>query len=1353
MSDESAQTHLRPSQPSTDASLESLLGEVAGEYFDRLTGGERPEIEDYVERYPEIAEQIRAAFPALQVVGDSRAGSELPRVDSDLAGRKTLGDFRILHELGRGGMGVVYEAEQLSMGRRVALKVLPFAALAQDKSLQRFRNEVRAAGALNHPNIVPIHSVGEERGVHFFAMQLIRGQTMAEVITQLVRLQNSGQPLQDTSISQTLSVTGVLDFGGSANEPTQEFSTVKDDDLDVVSTPSTDTRRETKARISTEGQTDSRPTFVRSAVRLGVQAAEALQHAHDEGVLHRDIKPGNLMLDAQGQLFITDFGLARIETDVGVTMTGDIVGTLRYMSPEQALAKRIVIDHRSDIYSLGVTLYELLTLRPPFDGEHRQELLKQIAFEDPPKPCQISRSIPRELETVILKAIEKNPDERYSTAAELSEDLQAFLEDRPIKAKPPTLFQRTAKWSRRHKPLVWSASLSIVFLMVAGLILLAISNQVVTKERNQKAAALTQRTTALSAKDDALAEKDKALAVADANFEKAREAVDQMLTRVGAGRLMDVPRMTAIRAELLQDALKFYETLLQQDPDNLLVRSQMANAECSLGTVLKTLAQNPEAESRIHSAITTQEDLVKKSPDNRMFRSRLAGSYNNLGWLLGGPRIKESENAHRSATALYESLMANNPKEPSYRWELAHSYQSIADCLNSQGQLDEAETFARQALGLFRVSDTGGRDFHSAAYSKLAKILQGKNEYEQADTAFANAIRIQRELQHELPLDSPTPRFLALMLLDHGELLQQLQRYDQAQECFTEAGDIWELLMRSYPNAPDYGEHFSDARKALLKLFVATEQTEAMEQLLSELMPVTAVEYEGRARLLQKLGRNDEALANYQKAVELEPDDALRHRTLAIFLNHVLHSEFRDYDSALQHAAKAVELKPDDYSSLVLLASILSGRFNDTTQALIHLDHAAEVAPHRASAYVIRARIHQSNQEYARALEDADKAIQLDPSSQSYVQRARAHSALKHWDAALADYKLAEEANREDSYVYDERSGIYSAQGRYEEALVDLNKSLQIAPLKDWVYKRRGLVHFRLSQFDKALADITRAWELNLTDLSFLTWIPANEIADCPDTEFRNGFLELVDQAVDLNEHSQRALTTRAEIMIAFGKAEQALEDLKAAASYADASYYTSYQAALLALHLNDLPFYQAICDQMQEKFTGSGDLRELHFTAWTCALSPDAIDDYTVAIKLARQTVVKEPGNQQYLNSLGAMLMRSGHYTEGRIELNKALAATESGSTSPGYIRYFLAMTEHYLGHQQAAHDQLETANRSAREELAEFPAWNRKLTIELLRDEAEALIGAVDASPTINANTPEDSSPPSPKPKATIE
>ena len=226
-------------------------------------------------------------------------------------------------------------------------------------------------------------------------------------------------------------------------------------DSAISATASTET--DEQAHLSTAPDSRATKESYRNAARLGIQAAEALQHAHDQGVLHRDIKPGNLMLDTDGKLYITDFGLARIEADAGLTMTGDVLGTLRYMAPEQALAKRVVIDHRADVYSLGATLYELLTLQPAFGETDRAELLKQIAFEEPRPLRKIDRHIPSELETIVLKAMAKSPDERYQTAQLLADDLRAFLENRPIKAKPPTLWNRVAKWSTRHVAIVWSA--------------------------------------------------------------------------------------------------------------------------------------------------------------------------------------------------------------------------------------------------------------------------------------------------------------------------------------------------------------------------------------------------------------------------------------------------------------------------------------------------------------------------------------------------------------------------------------------------------------------------------------------------------------------------------------------------------------------------------------------------------------------------------------------------------------------------------------------------------------------------------------------------------------------------------
>ena len=211
---------------------------------------------------------------------------------------------------------------------------------------------------------------------------------------------------------------------------------------------------------------------------MGVQAASALQHAHDQGVIHRDIKPANLLLDTSATLYVADFGLARIESDVGVTMTGDLIGTLRYMAPEQAIAKRGVVDHRADIYSLGVTLYELLTLQPAYRAEDRRQLLKQIAFEEPTRLRRIDPSIPRDIETIVHKAMSKDTDHRYASAQEVADDLRSYLENRPITAKPPTTSEAIVKWTRRNPILTWSAMITLLLVTTT----LAVSIFLISKQ-------------------------------------------------------------------------------------------------------------------------------------------------------------------------------------------------------------------------------------------------------------------------------------------------------------------------------------------------------------------------------------------------------------------------------------------------------------------------------------------------------------------------------------------------------------------------------------------------------------------------------------------------------------------------------------------------------------------------------------------------------------------------------------------------------------------------------------------------------------------------------------------------------
>src|SRR5262249_30789433 len=314
---------------------------VVQEYLTELEAGRRPDRGEFAARVPDLAAELGPYLDALDAM-HSAAPMLVPPAPVPEFPAEPLGDFRIVHEIGRGGMGIVYEAVQLSLGRRVALKVLPFAATLDARHRQRFLNEAQAAAQLHHSNIVPVYSVGIERGLHFYAMQLIDGRTLDEVIREL-RV-DVGQPRFHTDLTSINGhATPVMPRTGSA----------------------------------TSGRSNRDRESFRTAARLTAQVADALEYAHDAGVIHRDIKPANLLLDAKGNVWVTDFGLAQVSADAGLTRTGDLLGTLRYMSPEQAAGRHLQVDQRSDVYSLGATLYELLTLEPVFQGSDRQALLEQ----------------------------------------------------------------------------------------------------------------------------------------------------------------------------------------------------------------------------------------------------------------------------------------------------------------------------------------------------------------------------------------------------------------------------------------------------------------------------------------------------------------------------------------------------------------------------------------------------------------------------------------------------------------------------------------------------------------------------------------------------------------------------------------------------------------------------------------------------------------------------------------------------------------------------------------------------------------------------------------------------------------
>jgi serine/threonine protein kinase len=253
-------------------------------------------------------------------------------------------------------------------------------------------------------------------------MQFIDGRTLAEVIAGL----RGGQPSSDS------------------DQPTKPCAPPPGAVAPAANTAPV------AAQATSPAPRDA--AYYRRAAEWGAQAAEALEHAHALGVVHRDVKPANMMIDGQSKLWVTDFGLARFGADSGLTVTGDVVGTLRYMSPEQALAKHGLVDHRTDVYSLGATLCELLTGRPAVEGQDRHDILNRIADAEPRPPRAIDRGVPADLETIVLKAMEKNPQDRYATAREMADDLRRFLEDKPIGARRPTVVHRLLRWSKRIRP-------------------------------------------------------------------------------------------------------------------------------------------------------------------------------------------------------------------------------------------------------------------------------------------------------------------------------------------------------------------------------------------------------------------------------------------------------------------------------------------------------------------------------------------------------------------------------------------------------------------------------------------------------------------------------------------------------------------------------------------------------------------------------------------------------------------------------------------------------------------------------------------------------------------------------------
>jgi serine/threonine protein kinase/tetratricopeptide (TPR) repeat protein len=950
------------------------LFDLAEEMADRLQTENADDLEAWIAAQGEHAERLRRLLPTVRVMAElgSAASSSAPPTGSEgeaLPG--VLGDFHIIREVGRGGMGVVYEAEQVSLGRRVALKVLPFAATMDPRHLQRFHNEARAAACLHHEHIVPVHAVGQERGVHYYAMQFIDGLTLAQFLAH-----QRGTPPDHAEQPATTPTPPASDQPAA---------------------------RTVVAGAETTAQLPRDLAEFRRIAEWGIQAALALEHAHQLGIVHRDIKPGNLMLDAQGRLWITDFGLARIGTEAGLTLSGDLVGTLRYMSPEQALAKRGVIDHRTDLYSLGATLYEVLVLRPAFAGNDREEVLRQIAFEEPTPPRQINSAIPTELETIVLKALEKNPAERYATAQELADDLRNWLEDRPIQARRPGVGVRLAKWARRHRPLVAATVLCLVMALAAvgGSV-----GWVLGEQANRQQAAEAKVREALDEGVRRLQEGNPDDPVLITMIQQAQAQVDAAVLslewqgRVGQLRrdLDMLRRLEEARLQaaaggqeegwdwtgadrLYREAFQGYGLdVLSLEPGKCAEQVRRSATRTHLVVALDYWAF---VRDRLHKGSGASLRAVAERSDDDPWREGVRRAVAR-GDRIALVRLAKEAAAERQSPASIELLsyglrpvekeellraaQQHHPADFWINFDLAHTLST-----KESPDLGQVISFYRAALALrpqspivhinlgFALDQKGDVDGAIKAYREA---LRFKMDLRRAHAGLGSALRNKGDLNgsikeyHEalrLKNDAPEVHFnLGNALLatgDHAGAIREYrealclkQNYPKARYNLAVAlekkGDLDEAI-KQYQEALRLKRNYPEARFAIgTALYNNSDLAGAVKE-LREAVHLRRDYPEAHVNLgnaLHKKGELNEAIQEYQEALRLKPDLPLVRKNLGIAcydLGNALLAK-GDRDGAIHSYREALRYKKDSPEALCNLGHALKaqGQFSQALKAL-----------------------------------------------------------------------------------------------------------------------------------------------------------------------------------------------------------------------------------------------------------------------------------------------------------------------------------------------------------------------------------------------------------------------------------
>jgi serine/threonine-protein kinase len=670
--------------------------------------------------------------------------------------------YEILGELGRGGMGVVYQARQTKLNRVVALKMILAGAHAGEGDRRRFLAEAEAVARLQHPNVVQIHEVTEHNGLPCFSLEFCPGGSLA------ARL--AGTPL-----------------------PPAE------------------------------------------AARLVEGLARAVQAAHEAGIVHRDLKPANVLLTADGTPKITDFGLAKQLDQAGRTGSGAVVGTPSYMAPEQAAGKGKEVGPAADVWALGAILYECLTGRPPFRAATLAETLLQVLSEEPVPPGRLLPKLPRDLETICLKCLQKEQRKRYATADALAEDLRRFQAGEPIRARPVGRLERGWKWARRNPAVaglaaaVGAALLLVVVALSAGLV-------AVNAER--------ARTALANANLTAEQEKTQAAYQAEAKRRRqAREALDAMSSEVIDDWLARQEKLSPSQKDFLKKALASYEEFAQDTGQDEEARTGVAAAHLRAGRIRRSLGQPREAEAAFRKGQDLYARLAADFPGRGEILEGLGQCHLGVGDVLAKRRgLKGAEGAYRDAVAVFEQAAAEFPARPALHQNLAAAHGDLADLFSNTGRSKEAQSEFRAALAVQKqlVAEFPDRpEFCEQLINTqyhLSRSFGATKQWKEEEAIARASLALAEPLVSRFPTRARYRELLAVNYVQLGVVLQTLARPGEAEEAYQKALPLLRRLANDFPSMPVYQDTLARALGDLANT-VGEKDPQQARRLLEEAAP------------------------------------------------------------------------------------------------------------------------------------------------------------------------------------------------------------------------------------------------------------------------------------------------------------------------------------------------------------------------------------------------------------------------------------------------------------------------------------------------------------------------------------